>query len=386
MKQKWIDEDSIYFPTPGNTAIHETPGSGIWQVVTAQNPHDNRLGLVKLSDKFEFTTKVYNLGISEFKDRVKKVWNSDIYVKNDKNLGIILNGFKGTGKSWFAKILCNELGMPVVIVNDSFDGRILDFIQNLNFECTVLIDEAEKTFKKDDGDEILLKLIDGIYNESRKLYILITNTLNVNENLLGRPGRIRYIQEFKNLPIEVINAYIDDNLKDLSLKSELLEKIDLLEISTIDILRSLVEEYNIFGKIERDSPLNITLAKYAFDAVFFQGCRVTDIPKIKEIFKEYKKDSKVDILNWLTMEADEDDRINRDIFEDKISSCSYVYTTEITSSFSKFWKDTSTSRGIVITEPDSEGYMVIKDESGAECVVLILQQLTAPSLYNGLLV
>lgn len=388
MKQKWIDEDSVYFPIPGNTAIHETPGSGIWQVVTAQNPHDSRLGLIKLSDKFEFATKVYNLGISEFKDRIKKVWDSDIYVKDNKNLGIILNGLKGTGKSWFAKVLCNELGMPVVIVNDGFEGRILDFIQNLNFECTVLIDEAEKTFKRGEGDEILLKLIDGIYNESRKLYILTTNTLNVNENLLGRPGRIRYIQEFKNLPIEVINAYIDDNLKDPSLKPELLEKIDLLEISTIDILRSLVEEYNIFGKLEQDSPLNIPLAKYAYNAVIFQGCTAIDIPKIEEIFKEYRKDSNVDIETWLSCEWEEDeDGINSDLFEEKISSCTYVYTQKITTSFSKFWKDTITSRGTVITEPNANGYMVVKDcDDGTESVVLILHQISAPSLYSGLLV
>lgn len=61
---------------------------------------------------------------------------------------------------------------------------MVSFIQQLDFECIVLIDEAEKTFKRGESDEVLLKLIDGVYNRSRKLYILTTNTLNVNENYL----------------------------------------------------------------------------------------------------------------------------------------------------------------------------------------------------------
>lgn len=388
MKQKWVDEGNIFFPIPGNTVLHEIPGQGVWQVVLSPHIHDNRLGLVKISDKFEFSSKVYDLGLSEFENRIKTVWNSDLFVKDSKNLGIILNGIKGAGKSWFAKTLCNKLNMPVVIVNNSFEGRIVDFIQSLNFECTVFIDEAEKTFKKGEDDEVLLRLIDGMCNETRKLYILTTNTLNVNENLLGRPGRIRYIQEFKNLPASVVNEFIDDNLNDKSLKKEILEKVDLLEISTIDIIKSLVEEYNILGGINENDPLNIPMAKYVYNAAFFPGCSASDIPEIEKVINTYKQDPNVDMETWLDLvykgdeELEEEDPTNLDLLAEKIKSCNYIYTQKITTSFSKFWKDSITSRGIVVEEPKN-GFMVIKDLSEGETVVLILHQLLSPSLYRG---
>ncbi len=63
---------------------------------------------------------------------------------------------------------------------------MLEFIQSLCFEAIILIDEAEKTF--DEEEDVLLKMIDGVYNSKRKLYILTTNELNIDENLLGRPN------------------------------------------------------------------------------------------------------------------------------------------------------------------------------------------------------
>ena len=79
-------------------------------------------------------------------------------------------------------------------------------------------------------DKILLSLIDGVYNNSRKLYILTTNRLTVNENLIGRPGRIRYIQEFRNLPVEAIKEYCADNLRDMSKLDTVLQEIDLQRV------------------------------------------------------------------------------------------------------------------------------------------------------------
>ena len=41
---------------------------------------------------------------------------------------------------------------------------------------------------------------------------MTTNNLSVNENLLSRPSRIRYLKEFGNLSLDAINNYLDDNL------------------------------------------------------------------------------------------------------------------------------------------------------------------------------
>lgn len=66
-------------------------------------------------------------------------------------------------------------------------------------------------------------MIDGVYNSKRKLYILTTNELSVDENLLGRPGRIRYIKEFSNLSAKAVNDVIDDHLTNMSLKESILK-------------------------------------------------------------------------------------------------------------------------------------------------------------------
>ena len=197
-------------------------------------------------------------------------------------MGVIFNGLKGTGKTLSAKLLCNALDLPVVIVQNPYEG-LVNFLQSLCFECIVFIDEAEKTFKKGEDDDILLRLIDGVYNQTRKLYILTTNQLTLNDNLLGRPGRIRYRFEFSNLLPKAISDYLDDNLMQeyADQRRSILNLVDLLEISTIDILKALVDEVNIHGQLPDNMCLNIPTAKYAFEILEFYS--ITELDRYKEV-------------------------------------------------------------------------------------------------------
>lgn len=319
-----------------------------------------------------------------------------------------------------AKLLCNELNIPVIIVDNDFEGRILEFIQNLDYECVVLIDEAEKTFKDErDNSEILLKLIDGIYNRSRKLYILTTNRLTVNENLLGRPGRIRYIQEFNNLDPKLISLYLDDNLKDKEKKQYVTEVVDLLEISTIDILKNIVDEVNMFGEIPEDSPMNIPRGKYVFDVLKLWGCTEDDVPDIKKFLDKHKSASK-SLYDWLLSKANNKDlpedykrkeisedgngntleeNYNDDIYNYEllrysygyIKNCTYSAIDKLSTKYSTVWKDCDTSIGRVLTEPDSfikEGgdynFVLIEGKYDKEVYLcVILKQRKSPSLYHG---
>jgi hypothetical protein len=90
--------------------------------------------------------------------------------------------------------------------------------------------------------------MDGVYNsEFRKIFLLTTNDLSINPNLMSRPSRIRYVREFGNLEQEIVEEFLNDELKDQSCKDELIDYIDSLTISTIDILKAIVEEVNIHG-------------------------------------------------------------------------------------------------------------------------------------------
>lgn len=115
-RQKWVNEGGIFFPISGDTVLLKTPGRGIFNVVKSPNPMDARLGLQRIADTFEFNFKIYELGCDEMLKTIKKTWESDVFVKGEKNLGVIFNGLKGTGKTLSAKLLCNALDLPVVIV------------------------------------------------------------------------------------------------------------------------------------------------------------------------------------------------------------------------------------------------------------------------------
>jgi hypothetical protein len=143
---------------------------------------------------------------------------------------------------------------------------LISYLSSFNFDCIFFFDEFEKQF--DESDCSILQIMDGVYNsEFRKIFLLTTNQLNINPNLLSRPSRIRYVREFGNLSKSVVEEYLDDNLKDNSGREDLLNYIDTLTISTIDILKAIVEEVNIHGVesfLEAKKFFNVEIASYTY--------------------------------------------------------------------------------------------------------------------------
>ena len=384
-RQKWVNEGGTYFPISGDTVLLKTPGMGVFNVVQSPNPMDARIGLQRIGDAFEFNFKIYELGCEEMLQIIKKTWESEVFVEGDKNLGVIFNGIKGTGKTLSAKLLCNALNLPVLIVQSPYDG-LVNFLQSLCFECVVFIDEAEKTFKMGEDDDVLLRLIDGVYNQTRKLYILTTNQLTLNDNLLGRPGRIRYRFEFGNLQPKAVKDYIDDNLlpEYADQRESILEQVDLLEISTIDILKALVDEVNIHGCLPEIQCLNIPTAKFAFEILEFHdlqsyGDKEDVMNFIKGKLHESGFASVFEWINGWKSENGEDDAL--DVLDEEFG---YVTRRVIKSSFSTLYKDESTSDGTIIQEVDADGFFVMRMKYwDADYLCLLLRKKNNPSLYRG---
>lgn len=381
LDQKWVKENGVFYPIPGDTTLHQTPGTGVFQIYEEKSMGGSRLGLRKMADEFTFGFKIYDLGAEDIMRKIDITWNSDVFVDGKKNLGVIFNGLKGTGKTIASKILSNRMKMPVVIVPAAFDG-LLGFIQSLCFECTILIDEAEKTFKED-GD-VLLKMIDGVYNESRKLYIMTTNRLSIDENLLGRPGRVRYIKQFGNLTVKAVGDYIKDNLRDQSKKEQILDVVDILEISTIDILKAIVDEVNIHGAITENSLLNIPKASYKIDVVRFD-----DVPK--ERFNELKDFIKGHVglhgsvqawLNKPWTDSDGEKRSNRAQIDDRFDAD--CYEVQVASRYPMLMKNQDTRIGVVLEQPDADGFFIVNNPwNDKEELCCVLNYHDAPSLYRG---
>lgn len=380
MEDKWILDNGIFYPISGNSKIYTLPGrgKGIFELVKNSDPRSGRLGLHKLSDSFEFGFKIYETGGIISNDKIYTLWNNEEFKDTKKNLGVIFNGAKGTGKTICAKLLCNQVGLPVIIVNHSYDGAILDFIPNLSFEAAILIDEAEKTFCSDEDSHVLLKLIDGVYNKTRKLYILTTNHLTVNDNLLGRPGRIRYIQEFGNLPKITVEQYIDDNLKNPSLKDEVFNLVDSLSISTIDILKTIIEEVNLLGRIDESSNslLNVPRNAYTFDAVIFHNYSLDNVSEIRDVIKRSKPQN-LSVGEWFKRKD-----VTGNLFSNGVDD-KFCYPTSFSSASSTLFNGCDTNIGEIVSEPSSDGFVLMNMGESSPTPVLILGKRKNLSLYNN---
>ena len=380
-KQKWINDGGILYPIPGYASLLTSPGNGIFRIY--ENPQTKRLGLEKMDDTFRFDFKIYDLGCEEIMSKIIKTWTSDLFRESNKNLGVIFNGLKGTGKTIAAKLLCNRIGLPVIVISKPVDG-MLEFIQSLHFEGIILIDEAEKTFREE--QEVLLKMIDGVYNDMRKLYILTTNKLSIDENLLGRPGRIRYIKEFSNLSAKAVNDVIDDNLNDISLKDDVLKVVDSLEISTIDILKAIIDECNIMGSVPSDSTLNIPKAKYKIQIISFDNLELKFHRELQDyIINHLAADESV--INWLQKVIGTDEKGKK--LKKNIDLIEEMYDCDVCIE----WRPTSTLSiyigkhlgcGTVSSEPDRYGFFTREDDwNNSTELCCLCNDIHIPSLYRG---
>lgn len=380
-KQKWINDGGILYPIPGYASLLTSPGNGIFRIY--EQPQTKRLGLEKIDDTFRFDFKIYDIDCEDIMSKIIKTWTSDLFRESNKNLGVIFNGIKGTGKTIAAKLLCNRIGLPVIVISKPVDG-MLEFIQSLHFESIILIDEAEKTFREE--QEVLLKMIDGVYNDMRKLYILTTNKLSIDENLLGRPGRIRYIKEFSNLSARAVNDVIDDNLNDISLKDDVLKVVDSLEISTIDILKAIIDECNIMGSVPSDSTLNIPKAKYKIQIISFDNLELKFHRELQDyIINHLAADESV--INWLQKVIGADGKGKK--FKKNLDLIEEMYDCRVCIE----WRPTSTlgvyigkhlGCGIVNSKPDGYGFFTREaDWDNSTELCCLCNDYNIPSLYRG---
>lgn len=297
MKNKWWRTGNSFYLAETSDEYNILP-KGVYKVNYDEMKHC--LYHERIADEFTFSFKLYNLENS-FIDRVVKTYNN-----TKGNLGILLNGQKGTSKSVTAKQIANKLGLPVIIIHEKHDG-IASFINELQQDTVIFFDEYEKIYNN--YDHSILTVMDGILdNDFRKTFLLTTNDLHVNTNLLQRPGRIRYLKPFGDLSLEVIIEVIDDRLVHKEFKEKCIEFIASLETITIDIVNAVIDEVNI----HHESP-------EAFKDVF-------NVAAIKNVFNIYKiiekgkiiteevlyKEVKLNYIKITNQEVNEDLRVNNE--------------------------------------------------------------------------
>lgn len=298
MSKVFLKRGSVYSQTEGNFQILDLLDSGIFQI--NQDPQTGELFLSRIADNFHFGFKLYGLDNRLITHVIDTFYKQPV----KRNLGVLLNGAKGTGKTVTAKVLSNELGLPVILCERPYPG-LSKFLASINQDCIFFFDEFEKNFrmKCDDGEdcagEDLLSIMDGVYNANHcHVFLLTTNELKVNDNLISRPSRIRYLKSFGDVvDKKILEEFIDDNLNYPEYKDEIMEFIDTLTMATIDIVKSIVEEVNIH---------NCGIASFK------------DFFNVKEAVYKYMT------RTWSFCKNDNDDYLTKDEF---LKSCK-TYDTE----------------------------------------------------------
>lgn len=219
----------------------------------------------------------------EHMKKVQKVLRT--YEKFERNLGVILSGSKGIGKSMFAKLLSVEAikdDIPVIIVDQYIQG-IASYLEAIDQSVMVLFDEFDKTFgdiRPSEGEiepqAALLSLFDGI-SQGKKLFVITCNDIRkLNDFFVNRPGRFHYHFRFDYPSADEIRTYLHDQLGEARYHEiepiiAFSRKVDLnydclraiaFEVNSGESFRTAIEDLNI---------INLSQECYNFTICFQNG-------------------------------------------------------------------------------------------------------------------
>ena len=296
-KQIWLQDGNIFSQGSATTVSHpEGLPKGIYEVKLSMTG----FYLSKIAESFTFDYKLYGLN-QKFINYVLKT-----YENTTGNLGVLLDGIKGTGKTVTAKELCNRLQLPVILVQSmggDTNGKLIKYLSTaIDFDCIFFFDEYEKEFKNSSD---VLSFMDGTYNSIyRKVFLLTTNELNVDPNLLGRPSRIRYKKSFSNLSEEVTREILNDILEDKTAIEKVIELTHSMNIITIDLIKAIATEINIHGveslpDIKETFNIEFSRFSYLYREVQVRHCDLKFTPEnINNLLKIYNKYRELKKKDW----------------------------------------------------------------------------------------
>lgn len=174
-----------------------------------------------------------------------------------RNLGVLLSGNKGMGKSLVCKMICQRMieeGYPIITVSEYIPG-ISNFLHQIDTECVIFFDEFDKLFHQSEEDysnnsirpqDEMLGLFDGV-DTNKKLFLVTCNQIdNISNYFVNRPGRFHYHFRFTYPTAEEVEVYLNDNVKD-EYKDEIINVLAFAQKVRMnyDCLRSIVFELNL---------------------------------------------------------------------------------------------------------------------------------------------
>lgn len=243
---------NFYSVTEESYEIHENLPLGVYQLTKRL---DGEYDLIKIKD-LSLPNKLY--GDLSIVDKWIKSFNTF-----DKNLGILLSGLKGSGKTIYAKKFCIDSKRPVILINEPISGegfnRILS-AKELN-GSVIFIDEYEKIYNDRDKENLLLSILDGQVDNHLAFVLTVNESSLVSSNIINRPGRIKYLKSFGSLDFDTIDQVIQDRLDNQKYKDDLVSSLKKLDFITYDVLNTIIDEINIFDEPASICCKNLNLSR-----------------------------------------------------------------------------------------------------------------------------
>lgn len=215
------------------------------------------------------------------------------YELNNKNLGVMLIGEAGSGKTLTLKALVQKaitLDIPTILINRAWPGEMLvPFLSTISQPIIVCFDEYDKTYAgtTPDGRPTLgqeqtsmLQLLDGTTTGAKKLFIFTANDDGLISNYMkNRPSRIRYTITFNNIDLQTVVDYVTANLKNCTeehvrafVHLALAENHYRARGLNFDTMCELVTEMNQF-----DNNLNECMALMSTKGIASNACFNVDV-------------------------------------------------------------------------------------------------------------
>lgn len=207
---------------------------------------------LQIANALSLPNKIYDFEQTFRKQILKTLRTLD----SNMNIGVLLEGYKGQGKSVIAKQLAIESGLPVVMINSQIPKTISfhDVLNDIKQDYVLLVDEFEKLFPVDDSAEnkfhtqdSFLTFLDGTQGLNHKRLVIFTTNKEIGDKFINRPSRIRYYKKFNYMRKEQFDAIVNDKLKNKNHKKDLEDTLDVASC-TVDILTTIIEEMNIHNK------------------------------------------------------------------------------------------------------------------------------------------
>jgi hypothetical protein len=283
--------------------------AGIYELAFDKN--DGGFSLNEAGANFALTSKLYG-DAEKIKEKVLSTFEM-----MDRNLGVLISGPKGLGKSLTIRNICNaaiEKGLPVILIKENF-GNIVSFINTVYQNCVVVFDDFEKVYdsrKKADNDDLegqesMISIFDSALGPIKMFLLSCNEASDLADFLMNRPGRIHYHFKMSRLSIEAITEYCKDNL--IPELAGLIPSICALGMRlpdfSYDMLRSVLFELNAYKcpLSDIEETLNISnpdKSLFNFKVFFASGSVVEGFEYINLAYIVFQ-------LHWRSVKGDERD-------------------------------------------------------------------------------